>query len=102
MTDVPARLFGLQGRGQIALGNHADIVVLDPSRVGATPARLSFDLPGESKRLLADPVGVEHVLVNGRETIVGGEPTGDLPGQILRAGRNTGGTDTGGTDTADL
>jgi N-acyl-D-aspartate/D-glutamate deacylase len=94
MTDVPARLFGLTDRGQIAVGNHADIVVLDPSQVGATPARLSFDLPGESKRLLADPVGVEHVLVNGRETIVGGVPTGDLPGEILRAGRNTGGTDT--------
>ncbi len=94
MTDVPARVFGLRDRGRIALGNHADIVVLDPGRVGATPARLSFDLPGDSKRLLADPVGVEHVLVNGRETIVSGKPTGDVPGQILRAGRNTAGTDT--------
>jgi N-acyl-D-aspartate/D-glutamate deacylase len=94
MTDVPARVFGLRDRGRIALGNHADIVVLDPGRVGATPARLSFDLPGDSKRLLADPVGVEHVLVNGRETILNGEPTGDVPGQILRAGRNTAGTDT--------
>ena len=57
---------------------------------------MAFDLPGESKRLLADPIGVVRVLVNGQETIIDGEPTGALPGTVLRSGRDTAGTATAG------
>jgi len=96
MTEVPARLFGLRDRGLLAPGYFADVVLVDPSTVDATPARIAFDLPGESKRLLADPLGVVRVLVNGQETIVDGEPTGALPGTVLRSGRDTAGTDTPG------
>jgi N-acyl-D-aspartate/D-glutamate deacylase len=94
MTDVPARLFGLRDRGRPETGYHADIVVFDPARVDATPPYIVFDLPGDSKRLLADPVGVVRVLVNGTETIVDGKPTEALPGAVLRSGRDTAGTDT--------
>jgi N-acyl-D-aspartate/D-glutamate deacylase len=94
MTDVPARMFGLIDRGRLEEGMFADIAVLDPNTVDATPARISFDLPGDSKRLLADPVGVVRVLVNGTEVIRDGKPTGSLPGTVLRSGRNTSGTDT--------
>jgi N-acyl-D-aspartate/D-glutamate deacylase len=94
MTDAPARLFGLTGRGRIAAGYHADVVLFDPDRIGASPARISFDLPGESKRLLSDPSGIDRVLVNGIETMVNGTPTGAQPGVILRSGRDTAGTDT--------
>ena len=68
--------------------------MLDPGTVDAEPARISFDLPGESKRLLADPVGVVRVLVNGRETVVDGVPTGALPGRLFRSGADTADTDT--------
>jgi hypothetical protein len=34
------------------------------------------------------------VFVNGQETIVDGQPTGALPGTVLRSGRDTAGTDT--------
>jgi N-acyl-D-aspartate/D-glutamate deacylase len=94
MTDVPARLFGLRERGRVAPGHHADIVVFDPATVDATPPSIAFDLPGENKRLLADPVGVARVLVNGTETIVDGKPTDALPGTVLRSRRDTTGTDT--------
>ena len=94
LTDVPARLFGLRDRGRVAEGGHADLVLLDPATVDASPARIAFDLPGDSKRLLADPIGVVRVLVNGRETIVDGRPTGDVPGAVLRSGRDTTGTET--------
>jgi N-acyl-D-aspartate/D-glutamate deacylase len=94
LTDVPARLFGLRDRGRVAEGGHADLVLLDPATVDASPARIAFDLPGESKRLLADPIGVVRVLVNGQETIVDGQPTGDVPGTVLRSGRDTTGTAT--------
>jgi N-acyl-D-aspartate/D-glutamate deacylase len=94
MTQIPAQLFGLRERGTLVEGNHADVVVLDPDTVGAEPARISYDLPGESKRLLADPIGVKHVFVNGRETVVEGKPTGLQPGTLMRSGVDTAATDT--------
>ncbi|MGE0881162.1 MAG: amidohydrolase family protein [Acidimicrobiia bacterium] len=94
MTDIPSRLFGLTGRGRVAEGFHADLVVFDPETVDATPARITYDLPGESKRLLSDSIGMVRVLVNGVETIVDGQPTGNVPGTVLRSGRDTSGTDT--------
>jgi N-acyl-D-aspartate/D-glutamate deacylase len=89
MTDVPARLFGLRARGRLAAGFRADVVLFDPSLVGSGSARTCYDLPGGSKRLVADPQGVALILVNGRETIVANSPTGDLAGTLLRSGRDT-------------
>ncbi len=89
MTDVPARLFGLRERGRIAEGFWADLVVFDPETVDAEPAWISFDLPGDSKRLLSRPIGVRSVYVNGVETIADGDPTGATPGTVLRSGRDT-------------
>jgi len=89
MTDTPARFFGLTDRGRIELGYHADLLVLDPETVGSAPVRAMFDLPGEAKRLTADSRGIERVYVNGRLTIIDGQSTGDLPGTVLRSGRDT-------------
>lgn len=89
MTQVPAELFGLEGRGLIAEGYHADVVVVDPETVGSELAQLVHDLPGDSPRLTADPIGVVRVLVNGTVTVVDGEPTGAMAGSILRSGRDT-------------
>ncbi len=89
MTDVPARVFGLRDRGRVEVGAHADLVVFDPVTVGAAPVRTVFDLPGSSKRLLADPIGVHRVFVNGAETLVDGEPAGAVAGTVLRSGRDT-------------
>jgi N-acyl-D-aspartate/D-glutamate deacylase len=89
MTDVPARVFGLRDRGRIAEGFHADIALVDPATVDAELPLLTPDLPGNSPRLLAKPVGVHRVFVNGVETIVDGEPTGATAGTVLRSGRET-------------
>ncbi len=89
MTGTPAQLFGLRGRGRLAAGYQADIVVFDPERIGAGPPRICHDMPAGSKRLVADSEGILRVLVNGRETIVESQPTGDRPGVVLRSGRDT-------------
>ena len=89
ITDAPARLFGLRDRGRLAPGAYADIVVFDPETVDAAPPQTVHDLPGDSKRLLAGSIGVEHVFVNGVETIVAGQATGDVAGTVLRSGRQT-------------
>ncbi|MHB8220438.1 MAG: N-acyl-D-amino-acid deacylase family protein [Acidimicrobiales bacterium] len=89
MTGQPAGLFGLRERGLVAEGKRADLFVFDPQTVGSEPARLVYDLPGGTPRLFAESVGVVRVLVNGVETIVDGKPTGALPGDLLRSGRDT-------------
>jgi N-acyl-D-aspartate/D-glutamate deacylase len=89
LTDIPARLFGLKGRGRLAEGWMADIVVFDPATIDSGPVELVADLPGGTSRLYAEAVGIEKVFVNGRLTVDQGKPTGELPGTVLRSGRDT-------------
>lgn len=74
MTGLPARRFGLADRGVIQVGAKADLVVLDPARVAD---RATYEDPHRY------PVGIEHVLVNGRVVVSDGEHSGDLPGRVL-------------------
>ncbi|HZU78870.1 MAG TPA: amidohydrolase family protein, partial [Acidimicrobiales bacterium] len=89
LTDVPARLYGLRDRGRLAEGYWADLVVMDPERVGHGPERTRDDLPGGASRLYAEAEGIEHVVVNGTEIVRGGEFTGATPGAVLRSGADT-------------
>lgn len=89
MTQVPAELFGLVDRGVVAEGYNADLVIVDPETVGSELAELVRDLPGDSARLTADPIGVKQVLVNGQVVVIDGKPTGELAGKVLRSGRDT-------------
>jgi N-acyl-D-aspartate/D-glutamate deacylase len=89
LTDVPARLYGLRGRGRIADGWVADLVVFDPDAIGSGTPHLVHDLPAGGERLSADGRGIGAVYVNGREVVAWDAPTGDLPGTLLRSGRDT-------------
>jgi N-acyl-D-aspartate/D-glutamate deacylase len=89
LTDVPARLFGLTDRGRVAEGHHADLVLFDPAEIDAGPIELRHDLPGGTARLVADAIGVRRVWVSGRPTVIEGKPTDELPGTIIRSGRDT-------------
>ncbi|WP_269855664.1 N-acyl-D-amino-acid deacylase family protein [Streptomyces sp. RPT161] len=89
LTGDPARLYGLRGRGRIAEGYFADLVVFDPERIDAGAATLVHDLPGDSPRLHSAAQGVVSVRVNGVETIRDGVVTGAVPGTVLRSGRDT-------------
>ena len=75
MTGLPARRLGLKDRGEIRPGARADLVVLDPRRVADVA---TYEDPHRY------PVGIEHVLVNGRFVVKAGEHTGSLPGRVLR------------------
>jgi N-acyl-D-aspartate/D-glutamate deacylase len=72
MTSLPADRFGLSGRGRIAEGAFADLVVLDPERVRD---RATFDEPH------AFPDGIDTVVVNGRVAWDGS--TGERAGRVL-------------------
>ena len=75
MTGLTAERFGLAGRGVVAAGAVADLVVFDPASVdrGAT-----YDDPW------APPIGIEHVFVEGTH-VVDGTPTGACRGRVLAA-----------------
>ena len=77
MSGLPAGTLGLAGRGVLAEGSFADVVVFDPARIAD---RATFADPHQLS------TGVSHVLVNGAVTISGGTFTGRLAGRAL-AGR---------------
>jgi len=75
LSSVPAGRLGLHDRGVIREGAMADLVVFDAETVldratGMEPARY--------------PVGIDHVVVNGRVAIRDGVETGERSGRLLR------------------
>ena len=89
ITQAPAELLGLRDRGVIAEGSHADLVVFDPATIDMEDVTMVNDLPGGTGRLYAGSTGVQRVFVNGHPIVVDGAVTGDLPGTVLRSGRDT-------------
>jgi N-acyl-D-aspartate/D-glutamate deacylase len=84
LSDVPARLYGLAGRGRLASGYWADIVILDEGSVGPGPLEWKEDLPAGAGRLYSEPEGISRVMVRGVEIVSEGRVTGATPGRILR------------------
>ncbi|WOD14327.1 N-acyl-D-amino-acid deacylase family protein [Paraburkholderia kirstenboschensis] len=77
MTGLSARRFKLLGRGEIAVGNHADLVVFDPDLV---IDRATYEQP----TLRAG--GIERVMVSGTMTYEARGVTGARAGKFLRLG----------------
>jgi N-acyl-D-aspartate/D-glutamate deacylase len=86
LTAQPADLFGIKGRGRLAVGNAADIAIFDPENIGsASRGERRFDLPGGAKRMVMPSRGVEYTIVNGRTVYADGRVTGTTPGEVLRS-----------------
>ncbi len=86
VTAVPAERYGLHGRGRLAPGYAADLVLFDPARVAMRPTEMVYDLPRGQRRLLQRAEGIVDVLVNGTPVVADGVPTGRRPGRVLRGG----------------
>jgi N-acyl-D-amino-acid deacylase len=86
ITGFPAALLGFTDRGTLEPGKRADLFVFDPATIGAGRKEFVHDFPAGAGRFKAWPVGVAATVVNGVPVIVGGEPTGALPGEVVRPG----------------
>lgn len=86
LTHDPATLFGIAGRGALAPGYAADLLLFDPATVGRGPKRRVRDLPGGAARLTTPALGVHGVWVNGTRIVDAGGPLPleRLPGRVLR------------------
>ncbi|MFI8825973.1 amidohydrolase family protein [Streptomyces sp. NPDC053431] len=75
LTSRPARRLRLPDRGLVREGHVADLVLFDPATVASAATY-------ETPRAL--PVGIPHVLVDGRFVIEDGHRTQALPGRTVR------------------
>ena len=87
LSYLPAHFGGFKDRGFIREGAPADIVVYDLDKLEILPSEVAEDLPGGEWRRIQKAKGYNWVMVNGQVTFEDGEPTGALPGRLLRNGR---------------
>jgi N-acyl-D-aspartate/D-glutamate deacylase len=83
-TGRPAAVWGFTDRGEIRPGKRADLNVIDLDRLDLLPPRWAADLPAGGRRLLQDAVGYDMTMVAGGITWQDGQPTGELPGRLVR------------------
>jgi N-acyl-D-aspartate/D-glutamate deacylase len=84
LSFVPASHWKMRGRGLLREGYAADIVVFDPDRIGPMMPELVHDLQAGARRLKQQATGVAATIVNGEVLLRDNEPTGTLPGQLIR------------------
>jgi N-acyl-D-amino-acid deacylase len=78
MTGLPADRFRLAGRGRIAPGMRADLVVFDPARIADAATFAQPKTPA---------AGIDSVYVNGTLAWHRGRHTGARTGQVVRRAR---------------
>ena len=86
LSYYPAVAAGLKGRGFLAEGAPADVVIYDPQTLDSTPQERVWDYPAGEWRLVQKAVGYDRTIVNGVTTFVEGECVGATPGKLLRHG----------------
>ncbi len=79
LTSTPAKKAGFIKRGEIKIGNFADLVIFDQS---AITDKSTYENPYQYS------TGIEHVFVNGRAVVGEGKITNQLPGYVLKKGRS--------------
>jgi N-acyl-D-amino-acid deacylase len=75
LSGLPAARLGIEGRGTLAPGRFADIVLFDPATIRD---HATFAKPQQYA------TGVSDVWVNGAQVLKGGEPTGATPGRFVK------------------
>jgi N-acyl-D-aspartate/D-glutamate deacylase len=83
-THDTAAAVGLGDRGLVRPGMKADLNVIDFDRLRLRRPYIVHDLPASGRRLMQTAEGYVATVVSGAVTYRGGEPTGALPGKLVR------------------
>jgi N-acyl-D-aspartate/D-glutamate deacylase len=83
-TADTARLYNLRDRGMLKPGMKGDVNVIDMDRLKLHAPRMVFDLPAGGRRLIQRADGYRYTIVSGEVTFENGEPTGAMPGHLIR------------------
>jgi N-acyl-D-aspartate/D-glutamate deacylase len=83
-THDTAKAVGLNDRGVIAPGMKADLNVIDMDALEVEAPSMAYDLPAGGKRLLQGAKGYDATIVSGEVIYRKGQPTGALPGKLIR------------------
>jgi N-acyl-D-amino-acid deacylase len=75
MSSLPASNLKIKKRGNLKIGNYADVVVFDPIKI---KDNATYEKPHQYA------TGVEHVFVNGIQVLKNGEHTNAKPGRCIR------------------
>lgn len=75
LSSIPAKKAGLKRRGEIKIGNYADLVIFDAEGIAD---KATYQSPYQFSE------GFEYVFINGRAVIGEGKITKELPGRVLR------------------
>ena len=84
LTSEPARLYGLNDRGVIEVGKRADLNIIDLDEIDLEIPEIAHDLPTGAPRILQRARGYLATICAGEVTFRNGQPTGALPGKLVR------------------
>ena len=87
LSHETANAVGLNDRGLLRAGYKADINVIDIDALRLHAPRIAYDLPANGRRLTQRADGFTATIVSGVVTYRNGEPSGALPGRLVRGGR---------------
>ncbi len=84
LTSEPAYLYSMNDRGTLEVGMKADVNIIDFDKLALKTPHIVHDLPAGGKRLLQSADGITATVVSGEIIYENGEPTGALPGKLIR------------------
>jgi N-acyl-D-amino-acid deacylase len=85
-TRETAKLYGMHDRGERVPGKKADINLIDFANLRLRAPEMVYDLPAGGRRYVQRAEGYKYTIVSGEVVLADGEPTGALPGKVVRGG----------------
>jgi len=83
-TQDTAKVYGFLDRGVLAPGMKADVNVIDFDALALHAPEMVFDLPAGGRRLIQKVDGYRATICSGQVIFEDGEPTGAMPGKLVR------------------
>ncbi|HXQ17677.1 MAG TPA: amidohydrolase family protein [Caulobacteraceae bacterium] len=84
LTADPAQAVGLLDRGVLSVGRKADLNLIDYDQLRLATPQVLYDLPAGGRRITQGARGYDALIVSGQVVSRQGEPTGALPGRLVR------------------